>query len=573
LVPAPQAAPEINRETENALEISRLVEADLLAVVREVTDHNLELRAKLTAESGFIEKIRGRGENLSELNAESRAQSMALSAAANAMAGAIDEIRGQAHQSNELASDAAAQTSGIRTHLDSLRVSTGEIGDVVGVISGIAAQTNLLALNATIEAARAGAAGRGFAVVAQEVKQLSAQTQKATQEIAMKIETLRRVVELSIGTVLNVAGTIEQIKPAVSAVTSAVESQTAATDEIIRAAAVTADAAERVSSAVHDVRQSSVEAVKVNAHVCHANEEFRQKIEMLKDRCVILLRKSDIDDHLAFDWLPIEIDGILTIGGAHHKVTTYDLSDDGAHMRSAKPLDIPPGADVTVELIGIGAISGWYVETIAGLGMHIQFNSKETATRATLRQELRGRMEELRRQEAHAIARTKAIAAQVERAIETGLASGKISEAELFDFTYTPVPGTNPQQFTTPSLAFLESIMPDILEPLVPETPVAALFDRNGYLPVHNKAVSQPQRPNDPEWNIARSRNRRFFCDRAAMSAARDLRPFLLQSSVRILGEGRFAMMKDLSAPVRIRGRHFGAFRWCFPIDKIISSG
>ena len=100
---------------------------------------------------------------------------------------------------------------------------------------------------------------------------------------------------------------------------------------------------------------------------------------------------------------------------------------------------------------------------------------------------------------------------------------------------------------------------------------VREVTDHN--LELRAKLTAEPRRPNDPKWNIVHSRNRRFFFDRAAMSAARNLRPFLVQSSVRTVGDGDFVMMKDLSAPVRIRGRHFGAFRWCFPIDKVVRAG
>src|SRR6185369_12057360 len=72
-----------------------------------------------------------------------------------------------------------------------LGASSVEIGEVIKVITSIAAQTNLLALNATIEAARAGEAGKGFAVVANEVKELAKQTAEATEDISHKIGAIQ----------------------------------------------------------------------------------------------------------------------------------------------------------------------------------------------------------------------------------------------------------------------------------------------------------------------------------------------------------------------------------------------
>ena len=82
-------------------------------------------------------------------------------------------------------------TTNMATSVTALEDATNQIGDIVGAIEAIASQTNLLALNATIEAARAGEAGRGFAVVAGEVKALSAQTSKATENIQQRIARLQ----------------------------------------------------------------------------------------------------------------------------------------------------------------------------------------------------------------------------------------------------------------------------------------------------------------------------------------------------------------------------------------------
>ena len=84
-----------------------------------------------------------------------------------------------------------------------------------------------------------------------------------------------------------------------------------------------------------------------------------------------------------------------------------------------------------------------------------------------------------------------------------------------------------------------------------------------GYLPTHNPNYRLPQGP-DPVWNNANCRNKRLFSDRAVKKVAANTKPFLLQTYRRDMGGGNFVLMKDLSSPIHVRGRRWGAFRMGF---------
>ena len=93
-----------------------------------------------------------------------------------------------------------------------------------------------------------------------------------------------------------------------------------------------------------------------------------------------------------------------------------------------------------------------------------------------------------------------------------------------------------------------------------------ACVDVNGYLPTHNLKFGKPQ-GKDPDWNAANSRNRRIFDDRVGLAAGRNTKPYLLQIYRRDMGGGRFVLMKDVSAPITVRGRHWGGVRLAYRVD------
>lgn len=158
------------------------------------------------------------------------------------------------------------------------------------------------------------------------------------------------------------------------------------------------------------------------------------------------------------------------------------------------------------------------------------------------------------------------LAGQVAQAFDRAIAEGWISQDLLFTQRYKPIPDTNPQQLLAPYTTLTDRLLPAIQEPVLTRDPrivFCAVVDRNGYLPTHNAKFAQPQ-GKDPVWNAAHCRNRRIFDDRVGLKAGKNEKPFLLQVYRRDMGGGEFVMMKDLSAPIHVRGRHWGGLRLAY---------
>ncbi|MDR6873249.1 methyl-accepting chemotaxis protein [Bosea sp. BE125] len=162
------------------------------------------------------------------------------------------------------------------------------------------------------------------------------------------------------------------------------------------------------------------------------------------------------------------------------------------------------------------------------------------------------------------IATAMETAGQIGALFEQALARGELTMADLFDESYRPIAGSDPLQHMTRFVGLTDRILPPIQEPLLASNRrivFCAAVDRNGFLPTHNQKYSQPQ-GRDTVWNNANCRNRRIFADRTGLAAARNQKPFLLQTYRRDMGGGQFLVMEDLSAPIRVKGRHWGGFRF-----------
>lgn len=171
--------------------------------------------------------------------------------------------------------------------------------------------------------------------------------------------------------------------------------------------------------------------------------------------------------------------------------------------------------------------------------------------------------ERTRTSDTQMIATARATAEEISALFETAVGQNRITMDALFDRNYQPIPGTDPQQVMAPFTAFMDEVLPPVLERILEsDSRIAfcAAIDINGYLPTHNRKFSQPQ-GTDPAWNAANSRNRRIFDDPVGLGAGQNREPFVLRTYRRDMGGGKHVLMKDVSSPIFVSGQHWGGFR------------
>jgi len=212
-----------------------------------------------------------------------------VASGAEQMSASIKEIAHNAHEAARVASQATEVANATNLEISKLGESSIEIGNVVKVITSIAEQTNLLALNATIEAARAGEAGKGFAVVASEVKELAQETARATEDVARRIDSIQQGTAGAVAAIAQIAAVVKEINDFQMTIASAVEEQTATTNEMGRSAAEaatgTSDIAMNISSVASSAQDSSQVLEQIGSSVSELAElsaNLRSRVEMFQ---------------------------------------------------------------------------------------------------------------------------------------------------------------------------------------------------------------------------------------------------------------------------------------------------
>ena len=284
-----------------------LLELDLIAMIREVVHSADSVRGGASASAEILGTIQARTEDLARESQDAKRDADKVASATEEIARSAEEINRQVRLAGTL-TDEAREAAQVASHsVDALRSSSADIGKVVNLIGSIAKQTNLLALNATIEAARAGPAGRGFGVVASEVKALSLQTRKATEEINNQIEMLQKDAVRSIDAVGRIVQANNAVRPVFSNIVGSVEHQVDATNGLSRVASENSQFIGAVAMGAAEITKAAGDATNHATRVDSSGQEVARLVERLKTRCVIFLRLTDIGDRRRHERLPCEL--------------------------------------------------------------------------------------------------------------------------------------------------------------------------------------------------------------------------------------------------------------------------
>ena len=303
--------------------------------------------------TGLSTNLSANSQAVAAASVQALANSQTVSSAAEQLSASIREIGGQIHRASTVTGNAVQSSMKARETIQSLSAVVAKIADMSGNIGSIASQTNLLALNATIEAARAGDAGRGFAVVAAEVKSLSHQTAKSTEEIDRLVVEIQTATQAAVDAVGHIGSEIDEVDQVANAIAAAIEEQQAATQEIARSIEQSAHSNREVSSKIESV---SLDADKLNSRAAEVQQTIAGAADSVASLRSILVKvvrtSSEETNRRVSERYEVDIPAVIESSGRKVPSRILNISERGAKITC-----VPGVALGTVGTISIQGMS------------------------------------------------------------------------------------------------------------------------------------------------------------------------------------------------------------------------
>lgn len=555
--------------TGDVSETRRAAETDLFSGIGEATETNLALATILRDAFALVDDMAGFSGGFEGSAETMRERAGVFVASVASLQSQSDVIETRLVTATREVERAHERSRSALASVEDLTRSIGEIERAINMIAVIAGQTSLLALNATIEAARAGNAGAGFRVVAGEVKVLSEQTQRATEVITASVARIRQRAAVNADEVRDFDVAVGNLEDVFRAVRAAVTVQGERTRDIKLGSESVATLAQTVRASAGRMKALGGTVRAMTASAESAMERARRAFSRLTERATIVLNQSEGAVAEGIERWPVLLRGTLRRGDATWPVRTIDLSLGALQIEGG---DVPAhvlGERIELEVESLGR---FVVKPLTPTAMGFECLILDATP--TLRTRILAILERCGRDYRPFIARVQAVAQEVAATLQVAIDAGTVSAADLFDTRYVRQDDFEPAAYTNAAVAPLEVLARTLVErelAIAPTPDFCILQDRNGFNPIHNRRYSQPRRHGDLQWNLRHSRMCRIFDDRVGMCASRNLRPFLVQSYARDMGDCVEWRM-EFDAPLFVAGRHWGAVRMAYRLDDDIAA-
>lgn len=539
-------------------------ERDVTRIVKNLNREILSARDQSMVAGDRLSNVRGAMQTLIESSEQIDTEVTGIVQSTDELSAAANEISSTVATVQQSAAATLVSADDSTVQIERLGSVVGEIGSLLNAIGEISTRTNLLALNATIEAARAGEAGRGFAVVAGEVKALSVAAGQSVAAIRARMDALQQASTNAIENMHRIRKEIGGLAPICSTIADAAQEQRATIGDLASRMQIAQEAVSQVAASVRTVGTMTDEAVAVSGSAADMSVAASVEAQDLGRRVVTILRTMPAADRRKSERFPIDLAMRVKVGGSTVACRSYDIGEGGVLIKQQDDAPFIIGASYDAEISRIGQVR-LKVVNLSSLGTHCGFERLSDEAREGVRHTL----ETFRVENKPLIERAQSFAAEIAMVIEGDLTAGRLSATDLFDTDYQVIPDSDPVQVTTRYLQRFETILSPIIERTVvidPNMIYCVAVDRNGYLPVHIRKVSQPQRKGERTWNTANCRNRRIFDDRTGLLAGRQMRPYLIQFYHRDMGNGQRMALKEIDVPLMISGRQWGGIRMAYKI-------